>query len=92
MPEIRGTWNGDFGHAHERMKVAVESLIGGGSMAYRLGSALHMMFHFLSEDDFPEELKEEYRYIIAECSTASPTGNESVFDTTIRHMVVPQFR
>jgi hypothetical protein len=88
MPEIliQGTWNDDFPHAHERMKVAVESLVGTDNMVYRLGSALHTMFHFLGEDEFPEELKEEYRDIIAECSTASHGDNESAFDATIRNM------
>ncbi len=88
MPEmqIQGTWNNDFDHAHERMKVAVDSLVGAGTMKRRLGNALHTMFHFLGEDEFPEELKEEYRNIIAECSTAEHTENESVFDATIRKM------
>jgi len=96
MPEmqIRGVWNDDFGHAHERTKVAVEGLIGTNTMAYRLGTALHTMFHFLREDEFPEELREQYRDIIAECSTASHEDNESAFDATIRNMnpgSVPRF-
>lgn len=88
MPEIQiqGTWNDDFRHAHERMKVAVESLVGSGVMAYRLGGALHTMSNFLHEDEFPEELKEQYHDIIAECSTASHGDNESVWDATIRNM------
>ena len=88
MPEIqiRGTWNDNFRHAHERMKVAVDSLVGASPMAYRLGSALLTMSNFLREDEFPEELQEQYHDIIAMCSTASHAENESVFDATIRNM------
>ena len=86
MPKIRGTWDRDFSHAHERMKVAVESLVSTGSMEDRLGNALHTMFHFLHEDEFPEELRMDYQSIISECSTVTPNGNESALDATIRHM------
>jgi hypothetical protein len=86
MPEIRGTWKHNFDHAHERMKVAVESLVESGSMSERLGHALHTMSNFLNESDFPEGLKQIYKDIIAECSTASPEGSGSAFDATIRRM------
>jgi hypothetical protein len=68
------------------MKIAVDSLVGTGTMTYRLGLALHTMFNFLREDEFPEEQREQYHDIIAECSTASHADNESAFDATIRNM------
>ncbi|MFZ3147411.1 MAG: hypothetical protein WA137_00035 [Methanothrix sp.] len=86
MPEINGTWDCDFNHAHERMKVAVDSLVGTDSLSKRLGHALHTMGNFLGEDDFPDELKGAYRDIITECSTRESIGRETAFDVTIRRM------
>lgn len=86
MKEIRGTWNADFSHAHERMKVAVESLIGTGTLRKRLIYAVDTMYTFLRKDEFPEELRGEYADIIAECTKISPTGHESAYDATISRM------
>lgn len=87
MPKIRGTWDRDFSHAHERMKVAVESLVSTGSMEDRLGNALHTMFHFLHEDEFPEELRMDYQSIISECSTVT---NSRTSLSIIRNRLSPR--
>lgn len=44
------------------------------------------MFNFLHEDDFSEELRGEYRDIIAECTRITPISHESAFDATINRM------
>jgi len=79
--------SGDSGYALEKLSSAVHSLaVGRGDVRERLRAA-HLTFHPVQERDFPDHLKERWRWIKSELTKFGPVQDEGgkVLEGSVDH-------
>ncbi|MBC8147178.1 MAG: hypothetical protein H8E98_04260 [Bacteroidetes bacterium] len=77
---------GDNNYAYEKMCDAVDVLaIGGGKITKRLESA-YISFSPVTEKDFPDELKADYKWIMEKLTKKDPMFDEGSVRATLYGM------
>jgi hypothetical protein len=56
----------EYGYAREKLWAALDTLVGDGTIQYRLGNALTQLVRLRPKEDFPEELREEFSTLMAD--------------------------
>lgn len=77
----------DVGYACEKLFVAIETMAtGSGDVRERLNDAF-MSFHTLKEDDFPVELRDDWRWVIDQLTRFGPVldHNGEIYKGSVEH-------
>jgi len=69
--------SGDPGYAHQKLALAVHALaVGAGDVRSRLRNAF-LILHVIHERDFPDSLKDKWRWIKSQVTRFGPRKDES---------------